>query len=157
MTTLIEFLQLHVPRVSVPSVAQKFHHDQVVLNHYIDALYDGKVAQAIFNGRPPSVGLVLSDALLFPVRSNMEARDKETAKWAAFACEYTVFDEDSGTYKTRTRFPDPDDIFLLLDAEVPLAYASSITTPWGEYPTDKVIAAWRENMPIEYLSVALGS
>lgn len=157
MTTLTEFLQLHIPRVSVPSVAQKFHHDQMVLIRYIDALYDEKEANAIWDGRPPSVGLVLSEALLFPVRADMETRDGETVEWAAFACERTLYDDDSGTYKTRTRFPDPDDIFLLLDAGVPLAYARAVTTPWGEYPTDKVVNAWREDMPIEYLSVALGS
>lgn len=157
-TTLTGFLRLQVPLVSVPNVARKFHHDQMALIGYLERVYGHERATGVLNGKVIATDYpVVSEVLLFPVRADMDPREEETAQWAVFACERTLYDEDSGTYKTRTRFPDPDDIFLLLDAEVPLAYASSITTPWGEYPTESVIAAWRENMPIEYLSVALGS
>lgn len=155
---LTDFLRLYVPRVSVPNVAQSFHYDQVAVIEYIYSLYDEKTASSIFvDTKAPAQGLVLSEVLLFPSRVGMDPRRAETVGWASFACERTLFDTRSGSYETGSRFPDPDDFFLLLDAGVPLAYASGVVTLWGEYPTDKVITAWHEGMPIEYLGVALGS
>jgi hypothetical protein len=153
-TDLRELVEKHVPRVSVWSTLEAFHHDALVFKDYFSRVYGDWADQALTGNHgidQPTPG----DVVLFPVRSGMDPRDAETAAWAVFAAERVIFDEETGKYRTFPRFPDTDDMFLLLDAGVPLSYANSVTAPWGEYPTTDVIAGWREGVPADYLSVVL--
>lgn len=156
MTAITEFIRRHVPRVSVGNVVRKFQNSQAVLTGYLTRVYGEQVAKAIMDGERPSEGPVLSDVLLFPVRSGLDPSEDETAGWAAFSCEQDIIDRYSGTHDTVCILRSPDHVFYFLDAGVPLSYATSVKAPWGKYPMKKVIKAWREGVACEYLPLVLG-
>lgn len=149
-----DYAERHVPRVSIESVQRAFKGDMLVLAMYLERVYGEDTTRVIQDeeaiGKP-----TISDALLVPVRLGLDPKDKETAEWTLFAAERIHFDDELKTYMTRTRFPDAEDIFRIVDAGVPLSYARAVDSEWGQYPTDTVIDAWRDGVPAEYLSAAL--
>ncbi len=154
MNELRDVVNRAVPAVSRPNVMRAFRSDDDVVLDYFESVYGRHAAHAL-TGRD-TMGLpTVQEALLFPVRTGMDPQNPETAEWAKFACERILWNEETGRHDTRTRFPDADDVFLLLDAGIPLTYAEVVTAPWGEYPTDAVMAAWRSGVPQDYLGATL--
>lgn len=155
MSTLIRtYVTRHVPRVSVDNVERAFKGDLTLLSFYLENVY-GRHIDKVNRGEEVIGMPTVSDALLVPVRLGLDPEYRETAEWALFAAERTHFDDELKTYMTRTRFPDAEDIFHIVDAGVPLSYARVVNSEWGQYPTDIVIDAWHDGVPAEYLSAAL--
>lgn len=152
MLTYRELVERSVPRVSVATVFRSFGGDYDLLRAYFTRLYEDNAGLALA-GHNVHDWPTVSDALLFPSRASMRPADPETAAWALFACERPVMVEEDDRLDIETRFPDRDELFVLLDAGVPISYCSAVEAPWGKYPTHEVVDAFHAGIPVDYLNV----
>lgn len=152
MLTMRELIERTVPRVSVATVFRSFDGDYDMLCAYFDLVFEDNTGLALA-GHNVHDWPTVADALLFPARVGLHPSDPDTAAWARFGCERPVMNEEKGHLGIETRFRDRDELFLLLDAGVPISYAASVDAPWGNYPTAEVVAAHAAGIPVDYLNV----